>query len=82
MFDVSDDKKSLSDFIKEGVEGLLGKGFKEGIGKLKEELKKRGYNLYEGGGLEGVDRGSRKWVGRRDRRRRRDKGESSEADER
>ncbi|MDR3124833.1 MAG: hypothetical protein LBU10_03025, partial [Endomicrobium sp.] len=54
--DVSDDKKGLSDFMKEGVEGLvgkydvkglIGKGFKEGIGKLKEELKRRGYKMYE-----------------------------------
>jgi hypothetical protein len=36
--DVSDDKKSLSDFIKEGVEGIMGGGIE---GLLEGEMKKQ-----------------------------------------
>jgi hypothetical protein len=55
----SEDKeeKSLSEIMKEGIEGLVGgydvrgvvgREFGNGIEVLKEELKRRGYDLYEG----------------------------------
>ncbi|MDR1418110.1 MAG: hypothetical protein LBI80_03005, partial [Endomicrobium sp.] len=59
------DEKSLSELMKEGIKTLvekydvrvvIGREFEKGIGKVEEELVRRGYNLYEGNKWE-------EWIG-------------------